>query len=94
LSCRLLLVVLSFEGNGAEVAEEGVEPLPVVEDLQVFEDGGSHFGPALPRGLVDESEFERREVALDPSVDAPISVKRLFWSSHLESPIDPIEGGA
>ena len=42
--------------------------MPVVKDLQVFEDVRPRFGPPLPRRLVDEFEFERREEALGDGI--------------------------
>src|SRR6059058_6522583 len=72
---RSLLLVLTFESNGTEIPEYGMPSLPVVEDLQVLEDGAVGVRVRRPVRLVREFDLERREETLRdrvvPAVAAP-----------------------
>jgi hypothetical protein len=69
---REVLLVLAFEGNGAEVAEDRMAPLRVVENLQVLGEGSVGFGVRGPVRAVREFDLERREEALRDGVARPL----------------------
>ena len=69
---QVVVVVDSLVFDRGSHLEGGVASLPDVEDLEVFEDGGSGLvsvGEAVP---VEEFGFEGGEERLGNGVDAPI----------------------
>lgn len=60
----LPVVDLTLVLGGAEVVQRGVQPPPVVEDLDELEHGSADLSPRGPRLAVDELELEGCEPAL------------------------------
>src|ERR1039457_5326849 len=57
LSCQSLRVS-AFKFHRAEIAERRMAPTAVIEQFEVFENGGARLGAGPPLNLVDEVDLQ------------------------------------
>src|SRR5215472_2960506 len=57
-------MVLRLDLRGRLVTDGRVDAFPIVEDLDVFEDGGAQVAAGRPSGAINKLSLQRREEAL------------------------------